>query len=145
MRTSTIIHFTCKLSINDDIFRIFVEAGLNLNVKDFHEETPLHWMASNKKVTDAAADRIIKHLISRGVNINAKNTKQGRSALHLAMYTENLMFSKKLLKFGADVNITDDNNKTPLIYLITEIIPRDDGLECYEFFTKTFFRLPSRK
>ncbi len=65
----------------------------------------------------------IEKLIKKGYNVNKKN-KYGLSPLHIAVYFSSKTAKEKigldiiniLLKNGADVNIKDNEDKTPLFY-----------------------------
>ena len=65
--------------------------------------------------------KIIKYLIDRGENVNAKNML-GQSPLFLAIFNRRrLNIIKYLIDHGADVNMEDITGKTPLSYVLETI------------------------
>jgi len=58
-------------------------------------------------------------LINCGVKVDAKN-QRGETALHLATRRNLLDCSRALLNAGCDVNITDNDAKTPL-HVVTSL------------------------
>lgn len=67
------------------------------------------------KAARAGHIEIINYLISKGLNINTKNTV-GETALMVAANRGNINLVKELLKLGADINQKDDHGKTALIH-----------------------------
>ncbi|WP_425385027.1 ankyrin repeat domain-containing protein [Wolbachia endosymbiont (group B) of Schoenobius gigantella] len=115
-----------------DIVKYFIdEEKVDVNVKDNNDDTPLHLATGYLDV--------VKYLISKGANINAK-CKAGKTPLDIAAYQKlsdvveylkqtQLDLDKKLLiaakggdlnkaidliSKGANVNVKDNNDDTPL-------------------------------
>ncbi|URH24952.1 ankyrin repeat gene family protein [Fowlpox virus] len=61
-------------------------------------------------------------------NINMKS-KLGSTPLHIASKYNNKTMVKFFLERGADINILDSNNNTPLIYAVCSVIRL--YLKCY--------------
>lgn len=58
-----------------------------------------------------------------GCNVNAKN-HDGNTALHQAMMRDNVDMIKLLLKSGADPEIFNDHNETPIFYASNRILKK---------------------
>ena len=69
--------------------------------------TPLHEAISGKK------HEVIKHLIERGANGNAK-ANSGYTPLHLAASAGHIDCVRELLSCGVDLNISDDYERTAM-------------------------------
>ena len=91
--------------------KLLIRGGANVNVKDEHGWTPLHYATSHIEVA--------KVLIDNGANVNAEN-KYGTTPLHFAGSTE---VAKLLLDNGADVNARDGKGQTPLHKAVSEAHP----------------------
>ena len=88
-------------------------ADAEINMLDSQRRTALHLAAAND------APSVLHHLIGAGVDLAAKNrvvrepplNLQGQTALHLC---SGEIFTRKLLRSGADVGLVDSTGKTPL-------------------------------
>jgi len=64
---------------------------------------------------------IVKLLCKRGANLEARDKRQGTTALSLACYADMLHKEnvvRTLIKAGADVNTQDNTNRTPLMWAV---------------------------
>eukprot|EP01084_Bolivina_argentea_P261659 442284_1 len=79
------------------------------NVKFLHNDTCIHLCVRNK------AYNIMEYILQQGygVKINAKNA-DGDTALHLAADFDDIKSVKILIKYGMDINITNNNYETAL-------------------------------
>lgn len=99
-----------------DIAKLLIENGINVNNKNLNfDNTPLIWCCKSNKKLD-----FIKLLLENGANVNAKNV-YGLTPLMYAIINNKLATVKLLLKYEADVNITDAcfvkiNGDNALIY-----------------------------
>jgi ankyrin repeat protein len=102
---------------NIELTKLLIEAGADVNIKNDHGETPLHY------VMDLS---VAQTLISSGADVNAKNIF-GLTPLHqmarLGFFagdaaTKNmaLKIAKALIDSGADVNAKDRDARTPITY-----------------------------
>ncbi len=73
--------------------------GFNVNAKDQHGMTALHWSASNNALEIEVASLLLTH----GADANAKD-QHGMTALHWAAFKNALEVADLLLTHGADVN-----------------------------------------
>ena len=89
-----------------EVVKQHLAAGTDVNTKDDHEYTPLHWAAMEGR------REVAELLISQGANVNAKN-KVGSTPLHIAAYMK-FDLAELLIAKGATINVTDDVSRTPL-------------------------------
>ena len=87
---------------------LLCKRGIDLNSIDKQGQTPLHIISS---IPAQAA--MIGVLVARGARIDLQN-KAHQSALHKAARLMDIANVTALVKAGADVNITDNDRKTPL-------------------------------
>ncbi|MDR2171463.1 MAG: ankyrin repeat domain-containing protein [Planctomycetaceae bacterium] len=100
---------------NGDIeVKELINAGVDIHAIDQNGWTALHYAVcyNNPNI------EMLKYLISKGVNVNAK-TKNLITPLHMAArYNPNIDILKYLVSQGADTSAKDDNYETPLDYAI---------------------------
>jgi len=89
---------------------VLIEKGLDLNAKDQHSRTPLHFMVLY------GAEKSAELLLRNKADVNAKDM-YGRTALHYA-YVANRKMADLLIAHGADVDATDNLNLTALHHLV---------------------------
>ena len=87
---------------------LLCKRGIDLNSIDKQGQTPLHIISS---IPNQAA--MIGVLVARGAQIDQQN-KAHETALHKAARLMDLANVTALVKAGADVNVTDNDKKTPL-------------------------------
>ena len=80
--------------------------GANLNAKDKHGLTPLHW------AVNCNALQIAELLLVRGSDINAQNEAMDMTPLCLAAYNGSAAMVVLLLMHGADTEATDESGDT---------------------------------
>lgn len=120
----TLLHISC-LKNNFEITELLLKNGADVNAENNKYETPLHLITAS--IIDGAM--ITELLIKNGADINAKNNF-GYTSLHISCLKNYLEKTKRLIDYGADVNIKDDyQENTPLHfschktnYEITELL-----------------------
>lgn len=94
---------------NVNAVRIFLNAGMNPNIKDKNSgATPLHWVVLNKNI------EIVKELLKNNAEINAKNN-DGDTPLLQTVMTGQTDILNILLKNGSDVNAKNNNGDSSLL------------------------------
>lgn len=90
-----------------EIVSIFLENGIDLNVKNQYNYTPLLAAAryNNKEV--------VKFLLEKGADINAQDIVCD-TALHIASKQGHKEIAVMLIEKGTDINAKNENGKTPL-------------------------------
>lgn len=83
-----------------------IEAGANVNAKDEHQRTPLHWAAEHHFTY------LPLLLIEQGADVNAKDKRQ-QTALHVAAQNGHANLAQRLIEKGADVNARNELHRTP--------------------------------
>lgn len=81
-----------------------------LNSRGLFGYTPLHDAVANSN--PKLVEKILKKLASSNIDVNCK-ANNGYTPLHLAASSGQEECVKILLRYGADINITDDFGKTP--------------------------------
>lgn len=134
-----------------DMVNANYDVRFNLKGHRFHQLTPYHLavMTNNVKIFEHVRNKmklglnafdlqtsytpiflasltcrsnIAKHILdNEKIDINQKYEKNG-SLLHLAIKNKCFNLAKIYIEKGADANLTDQSNKTPLHYLNSEII-----------------------
>jgi ankyrin repeat protein len=109
----TPLHITAAGAGEKDGFveaaRLFIAKGADVNRKDMHGYTPLHWTAiSNRAVMG-------KILIEKRANISVTDNS-GLTALHHAACSGSKDMVALLIQKGADVNAKDEYGWKPLHY-----------------------------
>lgn len=95
---------------------IFQCKDLNLKIKDKKGNTPMHYAAFYRN------EYLIQRLLEGGCNPSQQN-KYGYTPLHMSLfaYDESQDHTPKiermLLKAGADLNIEDEDSRTPFFML----------------------------
>jgi hypothetical protein len=91
-----------------EIVKKLIEAGADINSKNYNYETPLI-IACEKDY-----EEIVKLLLNKKAKVNLQD-KDGDTALKIAVYMKNLNIIKELLKAGADVNIENKYGQSALM------------------------------
>ena len=95
------------LAKNAETARTLIEAGADVNAKDWYSQTPLR-VASMRDYGDSG----LAELIKAGADINAQD-EYGRTAL---MHAKNVETAQALIESGADVNAKDVEGITALMW-----------------------------
>lgn len=105
-----------KLSLRDILNSKNVNANSKLNIEDC-EATPL-WFAVRYEDEDLA-----KLFLSAGSDVNEACGHLSTTPLHMAAYTHNIDMVKLLLNHGANPNVLDNWNYTPMMYIAVHYEP----------------------
>ena len=113
-QNATPLHFIAYNNGNTDVIKELINAGADVNAKDYGDRTPLHWAAGG----NANAD-VIKELINAGADVDDKG--EGWTPLHVAAeYSGNADVIKELINAGADIDAKDDHYGETPCDLLTE-------------------------
>ena len=92
---------------NDNLFRLFIDNGVNVNIKTAHNYTAMHRAA---ELNEAGKMRV---LIEKDAKIDTK-TKDGDTPLSIACFHGNYEAIKTLVDAGADTSNMTIDLRTPL-------------------------------
>jgi ankyrin repeat protein len=98
---------------NAKVMRLLLQLGVDVNKRDKHLATPLHFASFFGHI------EITKALLDHGANVHAQNDN-GQTPLHqVSLHSEyqeygHNHFAKLMLEHGADVNAWDKDQETPL-------------------------------
>jgi len=97
-----------KYKLSKDTLELLLANGADVNLKDRAGRTPLHLAA------ESADGDIVKLLLNKGANVNAKDDESGFTALHHAARLGKKNVAELLIARGADINAKDKHGHTPL-------------------------------
>jgi len=92
-----------------------IKNGADVNTPDRKGYTPLFWAAS-KGLTE-----VVAALIARHVDLNAKTTGSGNTALMVACLNGFARIAMQLIMAGADLHIKNNSSKTAMSVLIEHL------------------------
>lgn len=125
---------------SEEIVKLLIEAGANVNIQDLTGIHPLYKASENYKLTKMLLDngaivdkktaqnqytalinsnnsQVSKLLLEHGADINHQS-EDGITPLFQAIDRKNVPLVKFLLEYGADANIVNRGNQTPLFFAI---------------------------
>lgn len=103
---------------NLELIKVFVNAGIDLNVVDNEENTPLSFMIdhglkiTNQKEKEQFLERVV-FLLKFRIDVNVVDS-QRRTVFHKAVMANSLEVVEKLLTKKTDLNIRDKQGRTAL-------------------------------
>lgn len=105
---------------NIELVELFVKKGVDLQVKDLEEKTPLVLALERQKIPF----QLIDLLLERSADVNGLG-KNGANLLHLALKNPdvNLALIKKLVEKGLDINSKDKLENTPFLLSLIQNKP----------------------
>ena len=123
--TGTLLHYAVAFT-KADIVQELITKGALVNTEDNLKESPLHVATAllhevddEKEVTDL--ELIVKYLLKAGANPNTKSFYRtlyepliGNTPLHSAANYNNTSMVRELIKYGAMINETTNEQNTPL-------------------------------
>ena len=98
---------------NMQALKFLIANGANINKKDGHDYTPLHWACSNRYLEG------VVELLKHNPEVNTVNDDCDMSPLQSAVHEGHLEIVQELLKHDANIDFTDCINRTAL-HLATE-------------------------
>ena len=108
-----------------DITRILLARGAKPNVKNVRGKAPLHLLLEGNFADEDDIPGLVHLLLERGADVNAQD--QNRTPpLSLAVKRHLVDIARILLQHGAEPNIKDIKNKTPLHVLLEQDHDLDD-------------------
>ena len=130
------VHYACKM--NDiEMLSNLVEYGAEIELKDVTGRNPLHI------ATVYGSLNAVTYLLESAVSADALDN-EGNSALHLVCHCgiKAIDISRKLLKYGADLSVTNDCGMTPMKYAeaVYDISKSSDLGELCNWFRKQAYR-----
>ncbi|CAH0549306.1 unnamed protein product [Brassicogethes aeneus] len=97
---------------NVKMANVLVSNGADINAQDINGNSPLMFAVDNNHTETA------EFLINQGANVNLRDSKDKRMALHVAAATGNVEIANVLVSNGADTNAQDINRYSPLMFAV---------------------------
>lgn len=132
----TALHYAAT-SRDRDVLAMLIKAGADVNARNRFGETPLFtslyyrdpygtavgYLGRTQSTTNVDADRQSREvLVKAGADLNARNI-EGRTPLHIAaMCMDDGAAACDLIALGADVNVADRWENTPLYYATDKLM-----------------------
>lgn len=99
------IHVSAREGAIDDVKK-HLAAGVEVNIRDSEERTPLHWAVDRGHLS------AVEVLVNSNADVNAQDN-EGQTALHYAVLCEREDIAELLVKHHADLQIKDGDGNTP--------------------------------
>jgi ankyrin repeat protein len=96
-----------------EVIQLLLDRGAELHSQDRNGETPLHLVAQRRGLKKEDAAHLAGLLIRAGADVHARDA-QGETPLHEAAGWNNPAVAEILPENGAQANVRDDSNRTPL-------------------------------
>lgn len=106
------LHIIPEVSDNVEIFAYLVSKGAKMELEGPLEATPVHRAAFFNRT------KIVKFLLSKGVNPNYKTKLYGETPLHGAALRQSFESIDILIEYGANINTTNNAGESPLISVL---------------------------
>lgn len=106
----TMLQFVCDTEYDKASHKIaqyLIEAGADINAKDFDGNQPIHFAAKRD------SDELVKLLLKAGADVNSENNS-GKTPLHIAAIENSKSSAIVLINNGANVDSLDEYDRTPL-------------------------------
>ncbi|KAK3276626.1 hypothetical protein CYMTET_15317 [Cymbomonas tetramitiformis] len=107
---------TCARAHKIELATYLLEAGANINVVDKAGMTVLHILAGSSQYATARYAQIADLFIKRGADLNIKEKARTLTPLHLAADKGNIVMARALVQGGADINVMNFMDLTPLYF-----------------------------
>jgi ankyrin repeat protein len=107
----SLLHWA-TMNNHTELAKGLIDAGADLNAKDYAKKTPLHYVAEGNR------PELARVLIDAGADLNAEDYAK-QTPLHLAAMKGHTEIAKGLIDAGADLNAEDEDKQTPLHYAAT--------------------------
>lgn len=109
-----LIHECRQYNSNNEIIKLLLEKGINVNCKDKDGNTPIIIACDKGWALEMCYADTVKILLDKNANINEKNN-EGYNALYYAIFNFNAKTLKLLLDHKVDLNNCDNKNNTALM------------------------------
>lgn len=113
----TLLHQAAIYNNNPAVIKELIDAGININARDIHGYSPLHFAAQYNNV------EVIEVFLDVVEGLEQKEGR-GKTPLHLAANYNNSEVVEKLIEAGAEIEATDENNQRALHLAATNNAPK---------------------
>lgn len=115
---NTLLMLAAKHNYGEEVVKVLIQAGANVNAKNHNGETPLLLASVYSSSMNHKNSGVIRELLQAGADPNARD-REGRSPMiRAAEKTTNPEVIAELLKGGADIHATDADGRNPLFIAI---------------------------
>jgi ankyrin repeat protein len=114
----TPLNFALAIDWDDEelisLTELLLSKGADPNITDYHEFSALDCaLLSRYKLNSPNQNRLIELLLKNGANPNLQKSEYGFTPMHY-MCVNDLDYYELFVQYGADINLKDDNGRTPL-------------------------------
>jgi len=101
---------TYQMDAKHNVVKTLLSHGANPNLELIDGYTLLQWTVLQQ------LPELTKSVLAANADVNKRNSQSGLSALHLASYMKSKEYLALLVKAKADINIKDNQGRTPLFF-----------------------------
>ena len=112
----TAMHAASLLSVKE--VELLLHHGASVTITNSRGQTPVHWfcLQLSRPKSSSGDIALLRKLLQADASVIDLQDTKGRTALHilLSKYLPDIGFLKLFIEYGADLNLTDIENRTPL-------------------------------
>lgn len=117
INNQTLLGYALESGVHPVLIKSLIRAGCDTNWVNNAEETYLHQIASNNRITPEIAVILLDLMINEGLDVNAMDIVKKTPLIH-AISRNKVQLIDLLLKNGADTNTPDNVGETAIYHAV---------------------------